>query len=236
MKSFLTIRLEEEPTEAVEIPAAPPSPKLKPTATTTPRPPRKPRQKPTKPEVLPPPEEVRRVLLENKGVKYDALREALPVSRYALKKLYAEMQMPAPRTNSNRPRIHVPKERLEEMIAKKMSRYEMEKVLGISNRGVINLLARYGLRPFDPYEENRNLGQQGLRRCSVCQQVKSLETDFYLSKKGILKKAHRCKPCANRVAVDSARKTRARKAAATPNSAAEATHTTEPKSDNPATP
>jgi hypothetical protein len=227
MKSFLTIRLEEETTEAVEIPATPSSPTPSPLSMA--RPPRKPR---TKPAPLPPLDEVRRILLENHGAKYDAICQVLPVSRWRLKKLYADLGIPAPTTPYTHPRIQVSKERLEEMIARKMTRPEMAKVLGISTRGLINTLGRYGLKPYDPFEENRNLSQKGLRRCSDCRRVKSLELDFSLMTGGNLGKNSRCKPCASASSLKSYFKKRAGRAAATPDSAPEVIQTSEPKADS----
>ena len=180
MRSYLTLRLEEET----------PEPPATPEASTTPplRPPRR------KPEPLPPLEEVRRVLEEKSGASYSSLRKALPVSRWTLNKLHAELEMPLP--PSTKVRLHVPRERLEQMIALKMPCTHMARELGISGRGLMSVLARHGLKPFDPFAEKRELGAQGLRRCCDCHQIKSLELDFSFMKRDILGRNYRCKLCA----------------------------------------
>jgi hypothetical protein len=224
MKSFLTIRLEEEVAETPPLP--------------TPEPPsvaRRPRKPRTKPVPLPPLDEVRRILLEHHGAKYDTIRQVLPVSRWRLKKMYADLGMPVPPQTRGPARMDIPKEHLEQMIAMKMTRTEMARSLGITGRAVIGALAHYGLKPYDRFEENRDLSQKGLRRCCDCRQVKSLELDFSLLTGGHLGKNSRCKPCASASSLKSYFKKHAGKAAATPDTALEVIQTSEPRTDSSAT-
>ena len=57
------------------------------------------------------------------------------------------------------------------------------------------LLIREGVKEIGKIEQRRELAKNGLRYCSVCKDLKNLDTDFNNSKTGYLGKSNTCKKC-----------------------------------------
>ena len=124
--------------------------------------------------------------------------QKLGCTRFTMQRAFADLGRPMPESKCVRLRVEVARERLAALLAEGRSNNDIQKSLGLSNRGFFRLCARYGLKP--NVSLNQRLAGQGLKCCWECRQIKSLEEDFYSERRrgGAMIKAGRCKACAVR--------------------------------------
>ncbi|MEY2411299.1 MAG: hypothetical protein QOF48_3969 [Verrucomicrobiota bacterium] len=149
------------------------------------------------------------VELRRGGASFAAIARSMGISVYLVKRALAEAGCPP---SLGLPvaayRLDIPKERVEPLLRDGKSRYQIAKILGISGRSLLTLLARYNLKPAPSINLNRMLAEGGKRRCCECREVKNLATEFYTQSSAGGRKGYRCKNCSKNWLRRSAQKRR----------------------------
>lgn len=84
--------------------------------------------------------------LRKAGASYSQISRAVGLTMHLVKKAIVDMGVPPPISRQKAYRLNIPKERVEELLAQGMNRHQMQITLGITNRSLLTLLARYGPR------------------------------------------------------------------------------------------
>ena len=148
--------------------------------------------------------------LRTAGQSFTKISRAVGISVYLVKRALVEMGVRE--ESATNYKLNIPRERVEELVAQGKTRYQMERLLGITSRSVLTLLARSGLQAGPSKHINTRLAGEGRRRCCECGEIKWLATEFYNQTGAAGGKGYRCKSCSRNWLKLAQKRARARKA------------------------